>query len=233
MCIIRHGTAFVAAKYHPGFVISVDINFTDSRLIHVIPYTVYPFRQKIFIKSCPPFSRTRHCKVRKSTGSRPHFTIKISTVRLFHPYICGCSRIINFVSRIIFHTGINHIHRLKSFRMQILIQPQGIAEIGRIKCKNSVPIHIVNIHPDDITGNIFGSEGIGNFLYFCFCTVRKTTLVIPQGPPCRHRNSTCQFGKPFQNFLWRISVDNKNAEKSSLRFKFYFVWICEHFRLPC
>ena len=88
--------------------------------------------------------------------------MEILTVCSFYPNVIFGSRFINEVVGVNFGSRVNHPCGMEAAYMQITINSLRIGEILRIECENAVSVHIVNVHPDNITRYSFVSESVCN-----------------------------------------------------------------------
>ena len=86
--------------------------------------------------------------------------------------------VIDEVSRFHFHTRVNHIDSLEIVFVKIGVQSLRLRELTRIESKDTVAIHIVDIHPDDIRGDAMLTQQVGNLHHSRIWLITETTLLI-------------------------------------------------------
>ena len=127
--------------------------FKGGRFIHVVPHAINACSHKVLVERSPPSANIRTREVGEVAPSWPYFPFKRTTVCRLYPIITSRSLVIDEVSRFHFHTRVNHIDSLKIVFVKIGIQSLWLRELTRIESKDTVAIHIVDIHPDDIRGD--------------------------------------------------------------------------------
>ena len=148
------------------------------RFIHIIPNSINTFAYKILIQIRPPLSRFRLSKIRERTCTGPSISMKLLILYCFYPYVFCCTRLIDKITCINLSTRIYHPCRVKATDMKVSIQSSRVWKCFRIKCKNAIAIHIINIHPHHITRNTFDAESICNLNHTTGWRIRESTLLI-------------------------------------------------------
>ena len=127
--------------------------FKGGRFIHVVPHAINACSHKVFVECSPPSTNIGTREVGEVAQSWPYFPFKGTTVSCLHPIITSRSLVIDEVSRFHFHTRVNHIDSLEIVFVKIGIQSLRLRKLTWIESKDTVAIHIVDIHPDDIRGD--------------------------------------------------------------------------------
>ena len=119
------------------------------------------------------------------TGTRPHISHKRLAISGLHPVVAGCSLVVDEVARLSLHTRVDHVDRFEVAAVQVVVESLRIWELLRIKSKNAIAIHVVDVHPDDVGRNLMLAQQVGNLHHPCVGLIAEATLLIAERPQRR------------------------------------------------
>ena len=196
--VVGHGHFFATAK--------------NGRLIDIVPDAVHAQSHEVFVQTSPPLANFRHGEVRPVRESRPHITFERLPIGIVHEIVIREALLVHPVGGIHLGARVNHIDRLEVPGMEIVVQALRVRETIRVEGEDPVTVHVVDIHPDDITGNIPVPEFIGHLLYAGVGIVGETALLIAESPQGRHLHGAGKASEGFKNLGGAVLLDHDYAE---------------------
>ena len=205
---------------------------TNGRFVHIVPNTINAMRHERHIKGTPPTANFRTGKIREMTRSRPYLTYIMCTISLSYPIILFCSFVVQPETLFYLDTRVNHVDTLEILGMQIGIQFFRIRESLRIKSENLELVHVMNIHPDNITRTLVMTQSVCDLLHTSVRIITESTLLIPQCPHRRQFHVTCQIDQCLHQSLRGFFFNDHHSESRTCTGKHNF-FIGSHFSTPC
>src|ERR1035437_5410523 len=173
-------------------------DFKHSGFIHIVPDTIDVLAHKVLVKASPPGTGSWHGEIRKFTWTWPNTSNEILACGIFHPKTAIFCLLIDKIGTVQLNPRVYHPHALEMQLVQIIIDSFWIGEFRLVKGKYPITVHIINVHPDYITGYLSRSKLHCNFMNFGIGFIGPTALLISKTPKRRKFHLTNQICKRQQ-----------------------------------
>ncbi len=162
--VVGHCACFLVFG-EPGFVGG------DSGFVHVVPHAVDAFSEEVFVEARPPFADARHGEIGERAVAGPAFALIYSAVGAFNPYVVFGTGFVDEVVFVDLRSGVDHVDCAESFLMQLVVEGLGVGEVLLVEGEDAVSVHVVDVHPYYVAGNLAAAEVVSDFADAVFGTV--------------------------------------------------------------
>ena len=191
----------------------------DSRLVHIVPHAIDAGGHEILVERSPPAAHIRPCEIGEVAGTRPHIAHERFSVLVLHPIVAEGALVVDEVAFLRLYARVDHIDRLEMVLVEIVVEPFGVGELLRVEGEDTVAIHIVDVHPDDIGRNFVFPQFVGNLHDLRIRLVAEAALLIAQCPQRRQLHGAGEVDERLHELPGAVALDDDDAEGRSLTFE--------------
>ena len=210
--VVAHAAQLGVGIVDIGLGHRLGLNIEHGRLVHVVPDAVDVVRHELLVQTGPPLADLLVEVVGEHTHARPDLARVGLSLGVLDPHIVLGARVVDEVSLFPLHAGVDHPDVAEADRVEVVVEPLGIGELLIIKGENPVAVHVIDVHPDDIGGQLAAAELVGDLTHAGVGVVRVAALVIPDRPSWRHGDLARQLRQPLHHRLRRFTIDQDHRE---------------------
>ena len=185
----------------------------DGGFVHVVPQPVdVVLGDEASGEAAPPGAGFGAGKVGEFAVSGPDAPDEVGLgVGCFNPVVSVLALLIDGIGGVGFNAGVDHPDAFEVEAVEFGHIGFWIGEGFRVKGENTVTVHIIDIHPHDVAGDPFISEGLGDAQAVCGRFVTEAALLIAQSPEGGQGHMAGTVGQLPEHVGWIGSLDDEEG----------------------
>ncbi len=184
----------------------------DGGFVHVVPHTVHAGGEEVAVEPAPPGAHRRVGEIGEDAGAGPDVAAEGISPCRGHPRVGLGTGVVDRVARLRLDAGIDHPHAVKSLRVQIAVERGGIGKRHRVEGEGAETVHVVDVHPDHVAGDVPAAELRGHLAHPRVGCIGVAALLVAQRPLRRERHVPGEIGQRPHHRLRRITVDHDHRK---------------------
>ena len=156
----------------------------------------------------PPRADIGACVVGEDAHARPHLALVDLARGGADAQILGDHLVVDEVPRLGLDSWVDHPDALEAHLAEVGVEFLRVGELRGIEREDAVTVHVVDVEPDDVAGDVARSEPLGDLADARLGVVGIAALVVAQGPPWRQGHGAGQPREHLQNVLGPSAVDH-------------------------
>jgi hypothetical protein len=184
----------------------------DGWLVHVVPDAVDAVCHEVHIEAGPPLHGLGSRVVGEDALSGPDLAVVDRAVGSLDPVVSCLALVKDAVSGLGLDAGVDHPDRVVAHGVEVAVERFGIGEVVGVEGEDAVSVHVVDIKPDDVAGDVAIAEAVGDLPDAGLWVVGIAALVVSDGPEGGEFDGADVGGELCQDLLGRGTFDDDDGE---------------------